>query len=355
MENDFVFSVRGTMGKYAIIPKEFKNSNITANLMRISPNQEKIKSNFLKYIFDSPKFLYEMDIRSPKTTIRTIKSTDLKDIPIPVPPFVEQRGIIEVLVTVDECIRLTDEVIGRAEKLKRGLMQRLLTRGIGHTEFKDTPLGKIPKTWEIKNLGILAKEIYRYPTYYNIEYQNDGIPEVRGELIKENGEIETDLSKYRYISVETSNRFPRTILKEDDFVFTVRGTMGKYSIIPKILEGSNITANLMRISPNKEKIIPKYLKQVFNSSRFIHEIEIRSPKTTIRTIKSTDLKDIPIKVPPVGEQKRIAEVLNQVDEFIRIKHERVSAFNSLKQGLMQVLLSGKIRIELQGGGLHRIE
>ncbi len=76
---------------------------------------------------------------------------------ISVPPLFEQRGIAEVLGTIDEVIKRTDAVIEKAEELKRGLMQRLLTRGIGHTEFKQTELGEIPKTWTIEIIGNIAE------------------------------------------------------------------------------------------------------------------------------------------------------------------------------------------------------
>ena len=67
-------------------------------------------------------------------------------IKLPLPPLTEQLGIVEVLSCIDLAIQKVDEAIARAERLKKGLMQQLLTKGIGHKEFKETPIGKIPKT-----------------------------------------------------------------------------------------------------------------------------------------------------------------------------------------------------------------
>jgi type I restriction enzyme, S subunit len=86
----------------------------------------------------------------------------------------------------------------------------------------------------------------------SLEHVDDGIPEVRGELIKENGSLEKNISKYRFISEETSNRFVRTRLREGDFVLSVRGTIGKVAIIHKEIEGANMTANLVKISPKRK-------------------------------------------------------------------------------------------------------
>ena len=122
-------------------------------------------------------------------------------------------------------------------------------------KYKNTPVGKIPVDWEVVKLEDICDEIYRYPTYYNIKYvQQDGVPEVRGELIEDNGELSNDPSAYRYISKETSLKFPRTILRQGDFVLSVRGTMGKIGFVSSRLENANMTANLMRISPNRNKV-----------------------------------------------------------------------------------------------------
>jgi type I restriction enzyme S subunit len=197
--------------------------------------------------------------------------------------------------------------------------------------YKLTEIGEIPEGWEVVRLGEVSEEVYRYPTYYNIEYVEEGVPEIRGELIKENGKIETDLAKYRYISYETSKRFPRTILKEGDFVITVRGTMGKIAIVPKELEGGNITANLIRISLDRNRCFPH-----FNLS----------PQTTIKTIKAPVLKSINLPLPSLTEQQKITEILSEVDEKIDLESKQKEKMEELKKGLMQSLLTGKVRVKV---------
>ncbi|WP_339813952.1 restriction endonuclease subunit S, partial [Zunongwangia profunda] len=80
----------------------------------------------------------------------------IKNIKVPLPPLPEQQKIADILSTVDEKIAVIDQQITATEELKKGLMQRLLTKGIGHTEFKDSPLGKIPKSWEVKKISEIA-------------------------------------------------------------------------------------------------------------------------------------------------------------------------------------------------------
>lgn len=206
-------------------------------------------------------------------------------------------------------------------------------------KFKKTEIGEIPVDWEILPLCEISEEVYRYPTYYNIEYVEQGVPEVRGELIKSDGTLEQDLTKYRYISVETSAKFPRTRLREGDLVMSVRGTMGKVAIIPKSLDGANMTANLIRISPDRGRIFPPFLHQMMISDRFQNLLDITSSSTTIKTIKAPELKHMKFAIPPLLEQKKVAEILSTVDKRIEKSNEVIEKTKELKKGLMQELLT----------------
>jgi type I restriction enzyme S subunit len=208
-------------------------------------------------------------------------------------------------------------------------------------KYKDTPIGKIPVDWEVLELGEISDEIYRYPTYYKISYgdENNGVPEIRGELIKENGDFYKDSSKYRYISKETSLKFPRTIVDEGDFVISVRGTLGKIGYIPSRLKNANITANLMRISPNREKVYPLWLKQFFLSNIFQNRLNEASSATTIKTIKAPELRSIRLALPLLPEQQKIADILKTADDAIEKTTQIIDKIKELKKGLMKRLLT----------------
>jgi type I restriction enzyme S subunit len=188
----------------------------------------------------------------------------------------EQRKIAEILETVDNAIERTDTIIEKYKRVKQGLMQDLLTRGVVENDelgvmnyelrdekkykFKDSPLGRIPEEWEVVELNNgLIDDIYRYPTFYNIKFLNEGIGVLKVENISEDGLINQKLSEINYISKETNDRFPKTILKENDLIMAVRGaTIGKIALVTKHFVGFNINPNLIKISVNQEKLEPKY-------------------------------------------------------------------------------------------------
>jgi len=323
------------------------SGTVASTFVRITCNKNIVCPEYL-YYYLSGKVNILKD-RTKGTGIPHINRDTFENLQVPLIPLEEQKKISEILSTIDEAIQKTDDIIAKTESLKKGLMQELLTKGIRHKEFKDTEIGRIPKEWEVVNLGELAVEVYRYPTYYNIKYvgTNEGVPEVRGELIKENGELEENLSEYRFTSKETSQRFPKTILQEGDFVLSVRGTMGKVAIVPKFLEGANITANLMKVSLDRLKCYPPFFKQVFLSNFFRKTLNNISSQTTIKTVQARRLESIKMSLPPPHEQKRIAEILSTVDEKLEILKQEKVKLERIKRWFMEELLTGRLRVRIE--------
>ncbi len=195
-------------------------------------------------------------------------------------------------------------------------------------------LKRIPDNWKHTSIKEIVEVLYRYPSYYNITYVDKGVPEIRGELITEKGELDKTKSKYRYISKDTSQKFPKTELKEGDFVLSVRGTMGKIAIVTKEFEGANITANLLRMSFNRDMTDSQFLKYYFLSSIFQLQLLRFSSSTTIKTIQMPRLEKIKISLPPLPEQKLIAKALSIIDCAINKADSAIEKTERIKKGLM---------------------
>ena len=86
------------------------------------------------------------------STMKHFRRRELNTTFAPLPPLEEQKAMAYVLSTVDEAIQKTNEIIEKTKRLKKGLIQELLTKGIGHKEFKDTEIGRIPKKWKVVGL-----------------------------------------------------------------------------------------------------------------------------------------------------------------------------------------------------------
>ncbi|MBI4802606.1 MAG: restriction endonuclease subunit S [Elusimicrobia bacterium] len=338
-----VSSVRPYLRAFARIIDLSKNLIASTGFTVLRPRSNVDGGYIYQHILSS-SFVKYLEGRMVGSNYPAVNASDVAEYQMPVPTIVEQKKIGRILSDIDGLIDATQIEIEKTKELKRGLMRQLLTRGIGHKKFKKTAIGKIPADWEIRNLDELSTDIYRYPTYFNIKYVENGVPEVRGELIGANGQLEKDTSRYRYISLETAAKFPRTKLEEGDFVLSIRGTMGKVAIVTKELSGANMTANLIRISPNRKLVIPHWLLHVLLGESFQKKLAAASSSTTIMTITTPELKNIKFFCPPLKEQQKMVDVLAGLDTQFRTAVSICEKTEELKKGLMKMLLTGKVRV-----------
>ncbi|MBP7708003.1 MAG: restriction endonuclease subunit S [Candidatus Aminicenantes bacterium] len=296
--------------------------------------------SFLKYAVSTTT-----GVNHPRTSWNALKKYWLH-----IPPLPEQQAIASILRTVQQAKEACERVVAATRQLEQSLLQYLFTYGpvpfdqADKVPLKETASGLIPERWNSVSLGDVLRLVYRYPSYYNISYVDDGVPEIRGELLKSNGRIETDRRMFRFISPETSGRFPRTQLEEGDIVMSVRGTMGKIGLVPQRLAGANMTANLLRLSPDRTRVLPEYLRIVLLSPRFLRRLNELSPQTTIKTIQAPVLKSIKIILPSMPEQCEIANHLLAVETKLAAEEARRDSLANLFQSLLHHLMTGKVRV-----------
>ena len=302
--------------------------------------KSEVNNEFIYYYVDILKERL-IGLASGSTFLEVSKKV-VEDIKIAIPNLKEQEKIALILSTVDEQIDNVDALIEKNKELKKGLMQTLLTKGIGHTKFKKTEIGEVPSEWYIKSIDEITKEVYRYPTYYGIEYVEEGIAEIRGELLNDDASIKKE--SFRYISEKTAKKFPRTKLEGGDIVISVRGTIGKVGYITEELAGSNITANLLRVSMNRNIMNEHFVKQLFLSDIMKRKFDEITTATTIKTFKVPEFKQIILAIPTKDEQDKIASILLEVDKKIEEHENKKQKLEELKKGLMQQLLTGMIRV-----------
>jgi type I restriction enzyme S subunit len=150
--NDVLMAGTGaTAGISFLVRDEWVGYPFSYNAPRIRTN-ENINSSFL-YFFLNTEIISEQQERLFTGNAQPFLDTRaIANLKIILPPLIEQQKIAEILTTLDEKIDVIDAQIIQNQELKKGLMQRLLTKGIGHTTFKPSPLGEIPESWQIKDI-----------------------------------------------------------------------------------------------------------------------------------------------------------------------------------------------------------
>jgi len=339
--NDILLSVRAPVGDVNIAP--FRCC-IGRGLATIRPKKDRLNYLFLFYYLklNGKKF----EIISAGSTFRAIRKKDIENYLIPLPPIEEQRKIAEVLSTVDKAIEKVDEAIERTERLKKGLMQKLLTKGIGHNEFKDTEIGRIPKEWEVVRLEKLINiQSGKYFSYS--EFCENG---VRCLKIDNVGFGKLYWETTTFLPEEYLKKYPELVLRAGDIVVAlnrpiINGKL-KIAMLSHRDEPSILYQRVGRLIFKNKEISKRFLFYLLMGEYFKRELSKSLIGTDQPYIRTPILLKIKIPLPPLPEQQKIAEILSTVDKKLELLRKRKEKLERVKKGLMNDLLTGRKRVRM---------
>jgi type I restriction enzyme S subunit len=297
-----IFDDFTTDSKFVDFPFKIKSSAI--KILKC-----KDESSDLRFVYEKMKL-----VKFPVANHKRYYISQYQELEMLFPEKEEQVKIADILGMVDEDIAKTVEVIERTEKLKRGLMQQLFTRGIGHTKFKETKIGQIPEGWEIKTF----EEFAVLQRGFDLPVQDRQVGQY--DLVTSNGVTDTN--------AEFKVKGPGVVTGRS-------GTLGSVFYIENNFWPLNTTLYIKDFHGNHEKFVYYKIKS-FDVSRF-------GTGTGVPTLNRNIVHKEIVAVPKYAEQKKIAEILSTVDEKILVNKKLKEKLTLLKKGLMQDLLSGKVR------------
>jgi len=336
-KNDVLLSVRAPVGDVNIAPSE---CCIGRGLAAIRAKVDKLNHLFLFYYLKLKGKRFEA--LSTGSTFKAIRIHEIEKFSIPVPSVEEQRVVVGVLGVVDSAIGLVDRVIWNTERLKKGLMQELLTKGIGHTEYKDAPIGKIPNEWEVDTLPNLMNIIdYRGRTP---PFSESGIPYIGSNNIRNEKVV---FESRRYVSEETYDKYmTRGIPTPGDILFTTEAPLGEVALVPKNLKFC-FAQRLVALQCKNNDFHSPFFMYMLRSKTVQRQLTDWATGTTVKGISAKNMKFI--KVPyskDKQEQQRIADVLSTVDQKLELERKEKARLERVKRGLMDLLLTGKVRVKV---------
>ncbi len=273
------------------------------------PNKNKLTDKFFYYL------IYNHKIKS-EGYQRHLKY--LKQKRFAVPPLPEQHKIAEILSTVDEAIEKTDAIIQETQQLKKGLMQKLFTEGIGHTRFKETRIGRIPEEWGVSNLSALFQVIdgdrgINYPK--SDELLSSGYCVfLSAKNVTKSG---FRFDEVQYITQQKDKAMGKGKLTKGDFVLTTRGTLGNFAYFDDtvVFDNLRINSGMVLLRP-LNNISARFYYTYFNSYHMQKQIERIAYGTAQSQLTVGGILKFEILVPPSNEQNQIAEILSEIDAKI---------------------------------------
>lgn len=251
------------------------------------------------------------------TGVPSLNRDTLYSIEALTPPLPEQQKIASILTSVDDVIEKTQSQIKKLQDLKKGTMNELLTRGIGHTEFKDSPVGWIPREWEVKTVGEIV----------SIQY---------GKSPKD---IKSDSGEYPIVGTGGVASFGTDFLYDGESIIIGRkGTIDK----PTFIYGKFWAIDTTYFTTSYKNIIPKWFYY-----RLIYEgLSKYNEATGVPSLSRETLYLMQSSVPSLSEQKKIASILSSIDKTIEEKQRKLEQTKFLKKSLMNDLLTGKVRVSV---------
>ena len=321
-----------------------RQTAIDNNMMAAIPNSD--DDNFLYYV------LQDVDLGEivQGGALPSVNQSQMKDIPALVPPLPEQQKIAAILSSVDDVIEKTRAQIDKLKDLKTGMMQELLTKGIGHTAFKDSPVGRIPEGWDVGAISDFGVEVLdgdrgkQYPKESDFQSWGHCLFLSAKNVTKAGFKF----SEMVFISEEKDSALRKGKLQRGDIVITTRGTVGNIAFYTDGVPYKSIRINSgMAIIRNpKNEISPNFLNLLMVSPIVTEQIELLAfgsaqPQLTIGIIKG-----LLVPKPSLDEQNRISLAISSVDTKQRLASQKLDAMLLLKKALMQDLLTGKIRVNV---------
>ena len=292
------------------------------------------------------------------STIREVRATFLRTIPILFPTSKpEQTKIAEILSTVDRAIEQTEALIAKQQRIKTGLMQDLLTRGIDEHgnlrseethEFKDSPLGRIPVEWDVRTLRDVACEGAQNGFFKKPELVGSGYKLINVSEIYQPFSIDTNREEVERVKA-TPNDLLKYGVNEGDLFFTrsslVLEGIAHCNLIRTINEPTLFECHVIRIKPDKDIISPEFLTLFCQSNVARLFLMSRAKHVTMTTISQPELEALKVPVPPtLEEQMAIVDSVLSSERTIRHAENQKNKLHLLKTALMQDLLTGKKRV-----------
>lgn len=299
--------------------------DVHQRVYRISDFNPRLDGYFF-YLYFSSNFYNRIMQMTAKSSVDSVRREMIARMPIPVPPLAEQRAIAEALSDVDALIDALEGLIAKKRAIKQGAMQELLRPKGGWLATKLGSLGSF-----LKGSGVRKDEAL-----------SGDIPCVRyGEIYTRHDDYIRDFSSWISPAIAATARRLRT----GDLLFAGSGeTKEEIGKCVAFLDDTEAYAGGDVIILRQEVASSMFLGYYLNTPLISRQKASKGQGDAIVHISSLALADIDLSLPPIDEQTAIAAILSDMDAEIAALERRRDKTKLLKQGMMQELLTGRIRL-----------
>lgn len=358
---DLVFARRGDIGRVGLAHESHTGWLCGTGCLRARLSKESY-SEFVEKAVRTDQSIAWLNVHAVGQTMLNLNTATLGQLPLRMPPLPEQHLIADVLNTIVDAIRKTEKLIQKLKQMKQGLRHDLLTRGIDENgelrdperhpeQFKDSPLGRIPKKWDLLRIG--SAGAVRLGRQRSPQY--DQGPHMRPYLRVVNiFEDELDLRDVNRMHFSPMD-FERHRLQPGDVLLTEGDlgsamNVGRSAVFRGEIVDCCIQNSLLRFRLNGPGE-PDFFHYAFCHLRLKGVFALATMSTTVFHLSAGRLVELPIAVPEPIEQAAIASALRDTDLRLAAERTAMHKLRVLKQGLMEDLLTGRVRTTVLDGAV----
>lgn len=335
-DGDLLFGRRSVVpsgaGKCSLVVSPAEPLTFESSIIRVRLDKTVAHPLFYYYFFGSPMGRSIVGTIVSGTNVKGIRATELRDLDVPLPAKAEQEAIATALSDVDTLLAKLDQFVAKKRDLKQAAVQELL---------RENPGDDVRLLQEVSSLkGRIGWQGLKQAEFTN----NEDEPFLITGMNFKDGAIRWH--EVYHIPEPRYEMAPEIQLKPEDVLMTKDGTIGKVLYIDTIPHPgkASLNSHLLLFRPVRDSYNPKYLYYQLASRRFQDYIELSKSGTTFFGLSQAAVGRYPVLLPPMPVQIRVATILSEMDAELAALEARRDKTRALKQGMMQELLTGRIRL-----------
>ncbi len=325
---DIVIAIRGTIGRVAIVPESLNGANITRDVARIRVEDNDIR-DYIYYYLTSKVAEDHLRDNNIGQAVKGINIKDLKKLPIFIPENIEEvKKVNSIFRTSNMAINKTKSLISYKQELKKGLMQSLLTGKVRFSKFDDE--------WREVQLGELLKE----------PKKNKVLNPADSELLTVRLHCQGVAQSGKYPNVTENGRPYYKVEPGELLIGRQNFHNGGFGIVPDNWENFVTSNAITHLKAQKGICNLKFIEYYFSQFNFYKRVDYIIGGTGQKEISKKEFNKLKVIIPSIQEQEKIVEILSLTDKEIELLQQELFELEEQRKGLMQKLLTGKVRVKV---------
>jgi type I restriction enzyme S subunit len=359
--HDVLLNITGaSIGRCSFVPHNFGLANVNQHVCAIRlPKPSHEDAVFLAGVLASHIGQVQIDRLNAGGNREGLNYQQVRSFVVPWPEPEERKRIAAILEAADEAIAKTEAVIAKLKQVRAGLLHNLLTRGldehgqlrdpITHPEqFKDSPMGQIPKDWKVELLGTRLQQNAGFvqtgpfgSQLHANEYTREGVPVIMPQDISASRFVDENIAR---ISTEKATELRRHRVESGDLIFARRGDLARCATVTNREVHWLCGTGCLLMRFKQHTLLPKWLSLIYQHDVGQRQIAARAVGTTMVNLNTQLLAHLLFAFPTKREQEAIVQHVDEADRTIEAEMLQLSKLTLLKSGLIADLLTGRVRV-----------